>query len=223
MADFEEDFLDEKPEAPEPDSYFLSAQKDIAQLYDSDRNRVHYIRQLQVKFEKKYFHWITDNALKGYHALGYLKTFTIKKRGGISTKYYFHRSNRYPKRNINEIQKIINEYSQSLISLGCGKRAENLFCVGLFKHGFKFVDSKVNKFMGKEWKKTGHDLDYIFEKDGIFYGCEVKNTLPYIDKNELEVKIKICNFLKIRPLFIMRFAPKSYIEVIRKEGVCYDI
>ena len=61
-------------------------------------------------------------------------------------------------------------------------------------------------------------MDYIFEKDGIFYGCEVKNTLPYIDKNELEVKIKICNFLKIRPLFIMRFAPKSYIEVIRKEG-----
>ena len=52
---------DEFTEAPEdyfepstPDHYFLQAQKEIRELYEEDRESVYYIRQIQVKFEKKY-------------------------------------------------------------------------------------------------------------------------------------------------------------------------
>ena len=52
----------------------------------------------------------------------------------------------------------------------------------------------------------------------ISHGCEIKNTLSYIDRVELDIKLEMCEFFNIKPLFIMRFAPKSYIEEIRKEG-----
>ena len=63
----------------EADSYFLQAQRDIKELYESDRESVFYIRQLQVKFEKKYYHWITNNAIIGLKNIGYLRDLRIKK------------------------------------------------------------------------------------------------------------------------------------------------
>lgn len=68
------------------------------------------------------------------------------------------------------------------------------------------------------WRKTDHNLDFIIQKDGIIYGCEIKNTLGYIDKNELEIKINICKHLGIKPLFIMRGPPKSYNNEIINNG-----
>ena len=73
---------------------------------------------------------------------------------------------------------------------------------------------KVKEYKGKKWRKTGHDLDFIFIKDGIEYGCEVKNTLGYIDKDEMDIKLEMCSFFQVKPLFIMRYAPKSYIDLI---------
>ena len=66
---------------------------------------------------------------------------------------------------------------------------------------------------------TDHNLDFIVERDNIPYGCEVKNTLGYIDKEELLVKLDICDHLRIKPLFIMRISPKSYnYEIITRGG-----
>jgi len=81
------------------------------------------------------------------------------------------------------------------------------------------ITENINEFKGKKWEKTGHNLDFIFERDGVYYGCEIKNSLSYIEREELDTKIEMCEFFKIIPLFIMRFAPKSYNnEIIRKGG-----
>ena len=58
----------------------------------------------------------------------------------------------------------------------------------------------------------------IFEKDGIGYGIEVKNTLGYMDKKEFELKIKMCHYLEIKPVFIARMLPGSWIHVLKNEG-----
>jgi len=64
-----------------------------------------------------------------------------------------------------------------------------------------------------------HFVISIIEKDSIGYGCEVKNTSDYIDREELLIKLKMCEFLKIKPLFIMRFSPKTYNwDIIRSGG-----
>ena len=46
-----------------------------------------------------------------------------------------------------------------------------------------------------------------------------RNTFDYISKSELGIKLDICDHLKIRPLFIMRYAPKTYnYEIIKRKG-----
>lgn len=218
MEDY--DFYEEPEEREEyaPDSYFQEAQAEIWGLYENDRDSVFYLRQLQVKFEKNYFHWVTNNALLGLLKIGYLKDYRIEGTSGTSTRYFFHRSNRYPKRAINELEKVIRSYSEDNVTRGCGHRAEDLFCKALALRGFMPLGIKIKEHKGKRWEKTGHDLDFIFERDGIEWGCEVKNTLGYIDKEELDIKIEMCGFFKVRPLLIMRFAPKPYIKLIYENG-----
>ena len=102
--------------------------------------------------------------------------------------------------------------------LSCGNRAEILFAEGLASRGFSIRGKKVREYNGKKWTKTKHELDYIFERDKIEYGCEIKNTLGYIDKEELEIKLDMCKYFDIRPLFIMRCSPKTYNHIIIKAG-----
>ncbi|TET90471.1 MAG: hypothetical protein E3J35_06280 [Methanomassiliicoccales archaeon] len=94
-----------------------------------------------------------------------------------------------------------------------------LFENALLERRFQFIDKHSNSCFGKSWKKTEHNLDFIVERDGIPYGCEVKNTLDYIPRDELATKLEICDFLGLRPLFIMRGSPKSYnYEIIGRGG-----
>jgi len=214
--DFEE--APEGEERPEPDHYFLEVQKEIRNLYDEDKESVYYIRQLQVKFEKKYFHWITNNAMTGLLKLGYLTDFRYAREKGTSTRYFIHKSNRYAKRKIAAIENLVEEYSQDVITRSCGHRAEDLFCNALALRGFIPRNKKVKEWNGIKWSKTGHDLDFVFEKNGIAYGCEIKNTLGYIQKEELEIKLEMCETLGLKPLFIMRYSPKTYNKMIIDKG-----
>jgi len=84
--------------------------------------------------------------------------------------------------------------------------------------GFMPVSQKVGEYNGKKWEKTNHDLDFVFTRDNVFYGCEIKNTLGYIEKEELEVKLEMCDFWGIRPLLIMRYSPKTYNKMIYEKG-----
>lgn len=76
----------------------------------------------------------------------------------------------------------------------------------------------INEYSGKKWTKTDHDLDFIIVRDNVAYGTEVKNRWDYIERDELEVKMEMCSFLGVRPLFIMRSSPKSYNWDIIKAG-----
>jgi len=216
----EYDFYEESEdyEVYAPDHYFEEAQEEIKSLYEENRENVFYIRQLQVKLEKNYFHWVTNNALLGLLKIGYLKDYRIERETGTSTRYFIHRSNRYPVRAIKRIEEVVQEYSKDNITRGCGYRAEDLFCKALALRGFLPAGNKITEYNGRKWEKTGHDLDFVFSKDGIEYGCEIKNTLGYIDKDELDIKIEMCHFFNVKPLFIMRYSPKSYIHLIYING-----
>jgi hypothetical protein len=121
---YEDEFYESPEDYSEPisekDSYFLQAQEDIKKLYEKDRESVYYIRQIQVKLEKKYYHWITNNAIIGLYKMGYLKDVRIPREKGTSTRYFIHRSNRYAKRKIRKLETVIEEYSQDHITRSCG-------------------------------------------------------------------------------------------------------
>lgn len=218
--DYYYDFVDEPEdyEGYRPDSYFIEAQQKIREIYERDRQSVYYVRQMQIKLEKEYFHWITYNAMLGLRSIGYLRDITIERQTGTSTRYFIHKSNRYPMRRIRKMEKLIEEYSDDTITRSCGHRAEDLFCNGLALKGFVPKDKKVRSYGGVRWEKSGHDLDFVFEKDGVMYGCEIKNTLGYIQKDELGIKLEMCEHLRIKHLFIMRWSPKTYNKMIVDKG-----
>jgi hypothetical protein len=220
----EEDYYYDFVDAPEdyegyrPDSYYLEVQKQIRKIYEGDRQSVYYVRQMQIKFEKDYFHWITYNAMVGLREIGYLKDIIIKRETGTSIRFFMHKSNRYPMRRIRKMEKLIEEYSDDTITWSCGHRAEDLFCNGLALKGFVPKGKKVSSYGGVKWEKSGHDLDFVFEKDGVAYGCEIKNTLGYITLDELKIKLEMCEHLRLKPLFIMRGSPKTYNYMIIDKG-----
>src|SRR5262250_616192 len=109
-------------------------------------------------------------------------------------------------------------FSDESFTDGLGAQGELMFEAALGSAGFRALGRKVRSYGGKNWTATGHDLDCVFERDGIEYGAEIKNTLPYIPRNELRVKLVMCKVLGLRPLFIVRMAPKTYINEVRLEG-----
>ncbi|MFO0584708.1 MAG: hypothetical protein U0229_20745 [Anaeromyxobacter sp.] len=98
-----------------------------------------------------------------------------------------------------------------------GHHAEMLFMNALAQRGFVIKGRDVNEYAGQKWLESKHDLDFVVERDGITYGIEVKNTLPYIPRDELRLKVRMCDHFGMVPLMIMRWAPKTYVfeEIMR--------
>ena len=131
--------------------------------------------------------------------------------------FYRARTHRFWRRQANEITKRVQRFSEPELTQASGAHGEQMFDAALPRFGFMPTGTKVRSYGGKTWTETGHDLDRVFERDGIAYGTEIKNTLKYIPRDELTAKLKMCKFL--RPLFIVRYAPKSYnFEVFEQGG-----
>lgn len=76
----------------------------------------------------------------------------------------------------------------------------------------------VNRFNGRVWSASDHDLDFVFERDGKAYGIEVKNTLGYMEKVEFDTKIQLCQHLGIRPVIAARMLPRTWIKELIDSG-----
>jgi hypothetical protein len=89
---------------------------------------------------------------------------------------------------------------------------------GFARSQFLMKGRNTRRHGEEEWKKTEHDLDFIFERDSVVYGVEVKNKLAYMDYEELTTKIKMCKVLNIRPVFVVRMMPRTWINELIEEG-----
>lgn len=69
-----------------------------------------------------------------------------------------------------------------------------------------------------KWDRSGHDLDFVFERDGQGYGVEVKNTLGYLDAEEFVTKIRMARHLGIKPVFAVRALPRTWVQALAKAG-----
>jgi hypothetical protein len=222
---YEPDFDPDVPEPadePERDTYVDRAKEELVAFFNLRPESVFYQRQLVVMFEDEYFHWITARALSELVEEGQISSERESLTGGETPSGFItlYRANgyRYWKRDADEIVKLVSQFSDQAFTAGLGLQGEAMFDAALPTVGFMPKGRKVTSYNGKEWTETKHDLDRVFERDGIAYGTEIKNTLGYIEKIELETKIKMCQKLGLRPLFIMRGSPKSYNNLIREVG-----
>jgi hypothetical protein len=200
------------------DEYVEDAKVALRAFFAERSQEVFYLKQLEVLFEKPFYHWITAKATNQLIAEGWLRAEEVPLGDATRVKLVVHRSHRYYRRQIGQSLEVIREYSRPEIAAGCGEQADVLFFNALASRGFLWAGEDTNEYEGKKWTKSKHDLDFIMERDGIAYGCEVKNTWDYIERGEMRVKLEVCEFLGVVPLFIMRYSPKSYNEEIYKRG-----
>ena len=207
---------------PQHDTYVDRAKEQLVAFFRLHPESVFYQRQLLVIFEDEFFHWITARALSELVQEGQISSDVEPLTGGNtpSGSITLYRANgyRYWKRDADEIVQLVSRFSESSFTSALGSQGEMMFDAALPTVGFMPKERKVTLYRGVEWTETKHDLDRVFELDGVGYGTEIKNTLGYIERQELDTKIKVCKKLGLRPLFIMRMAPKSYINLIREAG-----
>ncbi len=216
--DWEPDYREPDEEARPRDPVIDEAKEALRGFFDAERAEVFYQRQLTIMFEQTYFHWITARALTELAAEGHIAADVEPLPPTGTITLYRATGHRYWRRQAQEIIELVTQFSAHTFTAGIGAQGEMLFEAALGGAGFRVTGRKVRAYGGRNWVETGHDLDRVFERDGVAYGAEIKNTLPYIPRDEFDVKRRMCRHLGLRPLFIVRMAPKSYINDVWEEG-----
>jgi hypothetical protein len=222
--------IDDTPDDwPEPDVDIVEAEPrhdpkvdeasgKLLVFIESNPGEVFYEMQLEVLFEDDYFHWITTKALAQLRDSRKIGSSLEVLNGVGRIRFYFHIKNRYWKRKASEVRKLVEQFSEPAFTSALGNQGELLVDAALPSVGFLPKARNVNGFAGVQWTETKHNLDRIFEKDGVFYGTEIKNRLSYISQDEFYTKLRMCETLRLRPLFIARMMPRSYVYDLFKRG-----
>ena len=188
-------------------------------LFGQERERVFYSRQLEVLHEAKWFHWITNRALRDLIAGGEISDEVRPLETGGSIHLMWNSKYRYYRRKAEQLVKLVEAYSEPNIGGALGLHGESLVLEGFAKKEVVLKGRETRSYRGVVWNRSEHDLDFIFERDGIAYGVEVKNTLRYMDYDELVIKVALCEEIGIRPVFVVRMLPKSWVkEVVDARG-----
>jgi hypothetical protein len=188
-------------------------------FFDESPARLFYSTQIETAFEREYFHWITGKALLELAERGIVKRVSTPLANFQKTiNFYGNRRYRYVQRELKSMLALLSRMFDPEFTHAIGRHGELMFDAALGRHGFRAEGLDTRQWQGKAWTESNHNLDRIVTRDGITYGVEIKNTQNYIPRDELRTKLNICKHLGVRPLFIMRFAPKSYMHEINKSG-----
>jgi hypothetical protein len=208
----------EQEESRPRDPVVDQAKGDIRTFFGQEYTSVFYKQQLEVIFEDRYFHWVTSRALSELAAEGHIAVEREILPGIGNITFYHATTHRYWRRQAQDVIALVSQFSAPAFTAGLGAQGEMMFDAALASVGFLPTARKVRTYAGRAWIETEHDLDRVFERDGVAYGAEIKNTLKYIPRDELTVKLRMCEHLGLRSLFIVRMAAKSYINEVRLEN-----
>jgi hypothetical protein len=213
------DEIDEAPGEHVPDAVVEEAAEAVESLL-RDNAAVCYLRQLQVHFERRYYYWVTSRAVRELVRVGRLRLEVerLNPDSGPNIHFVSVPSVRYRRRIIDRKLDLLRRLSDDALNHACGRQAEILFSRALMLRGFAVVAENARAYRGQEWRLTGHDLDFILERDGVGFGCEIKNRFEYMEGDEIDIKVDMGQLLGIVPLFIVRAAPKTFIWRVAQRG-----
>lgn len=215
-----EDYEYEDPEAEEERPRDLAIDQAIERLrrfFDDAPQRLFYSTQIETFLEREFFHWITGKALLELGNAQQIRKLSIPLHGQ-TINFYANRRHRYIQRELKTMLELLELIFDPEFTHAVGRHGELMFDAALGRNGFRAEASNTNTWNGRTWQDTNHNLDRLITRDGIAYGVEIKNTQNYIPRQELRTKLRLCQHLGVKPLFIMRFAPKSYIHEIQQDG-----
>jgi hypothetical protein len=211
---------DELLEGATADPAVESAKEKLRGWFGEHPEEVFYQQQLEVLFEREFFHWVTRRAARELVAEGRLVVEVVEMASGVPLRFYRRPSFRNWRRKASAIAGLVAEFSPGTpLGSSLGQHGELMFDSALARFGFVPVAKEVREWQGQRWIATGHDLDRIYQRDGVNYGAEIKNTLKYMPRDEFAVKLDMCKVFGVRPLFITRGAPKTFnFRVIQAGG-----
>jgi hypothetical protein len=216
VQEFEDYDGTESERAPDPQE--MRAVEVLRKFFEQHREEVFTSRQVEVQHEREFFHWVSNRAIRDLIGEGLLKSDMRELAFGGSVKLIWHRKYRYPKRGADRVVGLVDEYSAPNIGGALGLHGELMVLEGFAREEFVMRGREVREYGGREWTESDHDLDFIFARDDIAYGVEVKNTLPYMDHQEMQAKMAMCAHLGLRPVIAARMLPKSWVEELRQAG-----
>jgi hypothetical protein len=190
VSDYD-DYADFEPEELPEDAREGEAREELEEFFEKNQDKVFFSRQIEVQYENKYFHWVTNRALRALREAGVLRSEERKLATGGSIILIWHRSFRYYRRSAIQVVKLVQEYADPNIGAALGLHGESMVLEGFARSQFLMLARDAKVFEGREWITSEHNLDFIFQKDGKVYGVEVKNTLGYMEYDELDAKIRI--------------------------------
>jgi len=139
-----------------------------------------------------------------------VKTERRKLATGAEIKLLWHRRYRWNRRGAERLVALVNEYGSPSMCEAIGLNGEQMILGGFARRQFVLRDSHTRRYGGRRWEESQQNLDFIFERDGVAYGIEVKNTLSYMDEAEFDAKIRLCEHIRVRPVFAARMLPREW-------------
>jgi hypothetical protein len=130
----------------------------LEKFFPKGSTGVYYGRQVEVRLERQFFHWITSRALNELVEDGVLR-FSEEQTGHHKAHFYWSRQHRYARRQIAEILALIAEFSQPDFTRAVGHHGEILADAGFAQIGVRILQKRVREVDGKRWIETNHDLD----------------------------------------------------------------
>lgn len=199
------------------DSYVQQAVEDLKEWFNDNREeRIGYMRQLAVIFEDDYYHWITYNAIKYLHKQGFLKKDQRKWGKDKSLNIFYTPEIKYKSRKEKKIINIVQTLDENSREIGDTGEYVVERTLGRMTN-MDWVGKETRSYDGKEWTDTDENLDLIYEYNDVGIGIEVKNRLSYPEKQTILNKIKICNHLGLKPVFICRMMPYERQNILNKQ------
>jgi hypothetical protein len=191
----------------------------LREFFEERREEVFFARQLEIFFEKQFFHWITARVLRTLVLAGEIsgENRQIPSTGG-AIHLFWNRRYRYYKRAAENVVELVSAYANPNVAGAIGIHGEGMVLGGFAACEFVLKGRETSEYGGRRWTQTEHDFDFIFERDGAPYAVEVKNTLGYPEDREIAVKIRIAQALAATPVFVARMMPKTMINAIWKAG-----
>lgn len=209
----------------QPQLTFIKQANRALQLFFRWRKTPFYLRQLQVLFETQFFHITTTQAIYQLVDEGILSKIPYQTP---STHLEFivpskvaqnPQASKALHAHMKVKARLVDKYSLKEVTKDLGDHLESLVKQELRANGLKNIQHEANSYGGKTWNKTGHDLDFIADYPyGIAFGVEVKNELGHIDPKEFSIKLEMCQYLGLRPIFIVRYMPWSFTPSVTQQG-----
>lgn len=108
------------------DSEEDKARARLLALFEDHPEAVFYSRQLEVLFEREFFHWVTNRAVRRLVEEGRIVSEPRRLDIGSEVKLLWHKRFRFYKRAASEVFQLVNRYASAATDGTLGLQGEHL-------------------------------------------------------------------------------------------------